>query len=141
MLKREGTNNKVTWTHFQEKEANMANKMTYASALSFVLTNCADLPTDVREKLVALSDSYAKKASAEKKPTKVQVANEGVKQEILTILRNSVAPMTATDIMKAMSTEVSVQKVSALLRQLRLDGEVVYEEGAKKGVSLFRAVL
>lgn len=119
----------------------MANKMTYASALSFVLTNCADLPADVREKLVALSDSYAKKASVEKKPTKVQVANEGVKQEILTILRNSVAPMTATDVMKAMPMEVSVQKVSALLRQLRLDGEVVYEEGAKKGVSLFRAVL
>ena len=133
MCSRESTNNKVTWTHFQEKEANMANKMTYASALSFVLTSYADLPADVREKLVALSDSYAKKASAEKKPTKVQVANEGVKQAMLDALALH-GELTVTDLYKALPEGVasSTQKVSALLTQLMKEGKVEREEKARK---------
>ena len=136
VLKREGTNNKVTWTHFQEKEANMANKMTYASALSFVLTNCADLPADVREKLVALSDSYTKKASAEKKPTKVQTENEAVKQNMLKVLRDSSEPMTATEVAQAVGC--SVQKASALLAQMVKDAQV--ERVPEKRKTYFRAV-
>ena len=137
MCSRESTNNKVTWTHFQEKEANMANKMTYASALSFVLTNCADLPADVREKLVALSDSYAKKASAEKKPTKVQTENEAVKQNMLKVLRDSSEPMTATEVAQAVGC--SVQKASALLAQMVKDAQV--ERVPEKRKTYFRAVL
>ena len=111
----------------------MANKMTYASALSFVLTNCANLPTDVREKLVALSDSYTKKASAEKKPTKVQVANEGVKQAMLDTLALH-GELTVTDLYKALPEGVasSTQKVSALLTQLMKEGKVEREEKARK---------
>lgn len=113
----------------------MANKMTYASALSFVLTNCADLPTDVREKLVALSDSYAKKASAEKKPTKVQTENENVKQNMLKALRDSNAPMTATEVAQAVGC--SVQKASALLAQMVKDAQV--ERVPEKRKTYFRA--
>ena len=39
-------------------------KMTNVKALEFVLTNCADLPSEVTEKLTAMKSSFEKKSSA-----------------------------------------------------------------------------
>ena len=74
-----------------------------------------------------------KKNSSEKKPTAQQVANDGIKAAI-------VAGMTAnrlytvTEIQKEISVcaELSNQRVSALLRQMKDDGIVVRTEDKRK---------
>ena len=63
-----------------------------------------------------------KKNSAAKKPTKVQIANEGIKDQILDVLKGSDEAMTATQI--AESLGLSVNKVSALLTQLKEDNSI-----------------
>lgn len=78
----------------------------------------------------------ARKNSGDKKPTKAQEENEGYKALILEFLidKNGV---TCTDILKGVPalSEFSNQKISALMRQLRLAGKVTVEE--VKGKSLF----
>lgn len=80
----------------------------------------------------------ARKNSGEnKKPTKVQEENEGYKALILEFLTDKNG-VTCTDILKGVPalSEFSNQKISALMRQLRLAGKVTVEE--VKGKSLFR---
>ena len=100
------------------------NKMTYVEALdAAIVALTMDENTDntaVVEKLTALRDQTAKRNSAERKPTKVQVANVGLSEKILEVLRNSATPLTVSEIM-ARDPELSTlsnQKVSALLRGL-----------------------
>ena len=57
-------------------------KMTYVAALNYVLTSVADLPADVTEKLTALRDQTEKRNTADRKPTKTQVANEALKAKV-----------------------------------------------------------
>lgn len=80
----------------------------------------------------------AKKNSGEdKKPTKAQEENEGYKALILEFLTDK-SGVTCTNILKGVPalSEFSNQKISALMRQLRLAGKVTVEE--VKGKSLFR---
>ena len=62
----------------------------------------------------------AKKNASEKKPTAQQVANEGLKEVILNVLRENGGLMTITDIQKSCGelSELSNQRVSALVRQM-----------------------
>ena len=108
-------------------------KMTNVKALEFVLSNCATLPTEVVEKLTAMKASFEKKSSAERKPTPTQVENQGHKEAILTALAAG-EKMTITDLMKAVPElgELSNQRVSAIVRQLTLSGEVVRTEDKRK---------
>ena len=79
-----------------------------------------------------------KKNSGEsKKPTKAQEENEKYKALILEFLTDKDG-VTCTDILKNIPalSEFSNQKISALLRQLRLAGKVTVED--VKGKSLFR---
>ena len=64
----------------------------------------------------------AKKNSADKKPTAVQVANEGIKQAILDGMKDGVL-YTITDLIKTIPacSELTNQRVSALIRQLMPD--------------------
>jgi len=71
-----------------------------------------------------------KNASASKKATKTQIANEGIKDQILGVLRDSDHPMTATEIGTAL--DLSVNKVSALLTQLKEDNSIVREVVKRK---------
>ena len=82
----------------------------------------------------------AKKNTSEKKPTAVQVANEGLKQTIMDVLTENGGLMTVTDIQKSCEelAELSNQKVSALIRQLKDDGKVEKIEDKRK--SYFKAV-
>ena len=102
----------------------MANKMTYVDALNIALT--ADLPEEVKEKLTALRDQTAKRNSTEnRKPTKAQVANEGLKAKVLAVM--TAEPATVTEIM-ARDPELSAlsnQKVSALVNALAKEGAVL----------------
>ena len=75
----------------------------------------------------------AKKNSAEKKPTATQVANTGIKREILKGM-DSGKKYTITDLMKSIPAiaDLSNQRVSALVRQLIEDGSVVRTEEKRK---------
>lgn len=81
--------------------------------------------------LVERALKSVRKSTGERKPTKTQVANEGLKAEILGILGEG---MTATDVGKALN--ISVQKASALLKQMiDVDEVVKFKEGK---VTLFK---
>ena len=75
----------------------------------------------------------AKKNSAEKKPTAVQVANEGIKADILNGMEIG-KKYTITDLMKEIPAcaELSNQRVSALVRQLVTDRVVERTEEKRK---------
>lgn len=100
-------------------------KMTYVQALENALTLVTDVET--RDKLTALRDQLVKRNSAPSKPTKVQVANEGVKATILAALTNAGRPLTVTEVQDtdADLAALSNQKVSALLTQMIAAGVVV----------------
>lgn len=108
-------------------------KMTNVKALSYILTNCADLPEDVKAKVEAMKASFEKKASADRKPTPTQTENVGFKAEILAVLADG-EQRTITDLMKAVPSlsDLSNQRVSAIVRQMTLSGEVVRIEDKRK---------
>lgn len=58
------------------------------------------------------------------KPTKSQVANMGVKDEILNVLTSG-DRFTVTEIAKALGGVYTNQKISALITQLHRDGAVI----------------
>ena len=74
----------------------------------------------------------AKKNSAERKPTAVQVANEGIKTAILSAL--SETPVTISELQKSAPelAELTNQRISALVRQLVNDGSVIRSEDKRK---------
>ena len=96
-------------------------KVTKKEVLTKVVDGVALTDEDI-EVVKGMIESLAKKSS---KPTKTQVANEGVKAEIAKIL--STEPKTA----KAIADEVgeSTNKVAALLKQI--DGVIVTEGKGK----------
>lgn len=105
---------------------NKTEKMTNRKALEYVKNNF-DLPTEVAEKVDGMIAQLVKKNSADRKPTAQQVANEGIKETIVAVLTANGEPMTVTDIIKADPdlSELTNQKVSALLRPLVEGGKVV----------------
>lgn len=107
-------------------------KITYVSALDVVL-NGEPMTDEVREKLEALKASIAKKNTAERKPTATQTANEGFKVAILEGLESGKA-YTITDIIKSVDavSDLSNQRVSAIVRQLVESGSLVREEVKRK---------
>ena len=76
----------------------------------------------------------AKKNSADKKPTAVQIANEGIKGTILNALAENGGKMTISEMQKANAElgELSNQRISALIRQLIADGKVERTEDKRK---------
>ena len=76
----------------------------------------------------------AKKNSSEKKPTAVQIANEGIKSVILETLAENGKMMTISEMQKASAElgELSNQRISALVRQLMNDEKVVRVEEKRK---------
>lgn len=76
-----------------------------------------------------------KNASGERKPTAVQKANEGIKEEVLAVLADGELK-TITDIVKSLDGDFTNQKISALVRQLIADGKV--EKVVDKRKSFFK---
>ena len=107
-------------------------KITNVKALSYILTNC-ELPEDVKAKVEAMKASYEKKATAERKPTPTQTENANFKASILAVLAAGYQ-YTISDLMKAVPelAELSNQRVSAIVRQLTLTGEVQRIEDKRK---------
>lgn len=110
----------------------MATKMTKKNAIAYVLENC-QVPEDVKEKLVSMKAQLEKSNKGEKKPTKTQVVNEGFKAVIVENMEPG-RLYTITELTKEMpfGEELSTQRVSALVRQLKDAGSVVRTEEKRK---------
>ena len=108
----------------------MAKKMTYVDALNVAIELTEG---EVKEKLTALRDATAKRNSADRKPTKTQTANEGIKAEILELLADGTA-RTVTEIMAEVPSlaDASNQKAASLVRQLKDAGAITREEIKRK---------
>jgi len=107
-------------------------KMTYVNAIENAINGT--LTEETIEKLQALKAQLVKRASGERKPTKVQRENEGVKSEILAVLTSE--GKQCKEISEAVG--ISGQKCSALLKQLVESG--VAEKYTEKRVTYFKAV-
>ena len=107
-------------------------KMTNSKALAFVL-GMEGIPSEVREKLVNIKASIDKKNSAERKPTATQTENVGLKSAILVGMASGKA-YTIGDLMKEIPAlaDLTNQRVSALVRQLKDEGLVTREEIKRK---------
>ena len=81
----------------------------------------------------------AKKNASEKKPTAQQVANEGLKDIILDVLKENGGLMTITDIQKSAEelADLSNQRISALVRQMV---DVTVERVEDKRKAYFKAM-
>lgn len=79
---------------------------------------------------IALLD---KKNASEKKPTKTQVENVGIKEAILDYMEVGVK-YTVTEIIKGCAEchELTNQRVSALLRQMKDEGTILKTEDKRK---------
>ena len=82
----------------------------------------------------------ARKNSAEKKPTAVQVANEHIKSVIYNTLAENGGKMTISEMQKANAelAELSNQRISALVRQLATEEKVERIEEKRK--AYFQAI-
>lgn len=107
-------------------------KMTYVAALELAIAAIAD-NTEAAEKLTALKAQIAKKATAERKPTATQTANEGFKSAILAGMESGKG-YTISELLKAIPelSELSNQRVSAIVRQLKDEGLLSREEIKRK---------
>jgi hypothetical protein len=122
-------------------------KLTKKVALSYAIAALTDAEfkteftkDEIVAKLTEMIDGLDKKATGEKKLTEQQVANLGYKTDILAYLADG-QTKTATEILKGIPTfpeDMSNQRVSALLRQLILDGKVSKE--MVKGKMMFKTV-
>lgn len=122
-------------------------KLTKKVALSYAIAALTDVEyktefskDEIVAKLTEMIDGLDKKATGEKKLTEQQVANLSFKADILAYLADG-QPKTATEILKGIPTfpeDMSNQRVSALLRQLILDGKV--SKDTVKGKTLFKVV-
>ena len=106
--------------------------MTNVKAIEYVMENCV-LPDDVKEKLGKMKDQFVKKNSAERKHSENQTETERLKVAILGGMATGKA-YTITDLMKCIPelSDLSNQRVSAIVRQLKDEGSVTREEIKRK---------
>jgi hypothetical protein len=119
-------------------------KLTKKVALSYAVATLTDSEfqtefsrDEIVAKLTEMIDGLDKKSTSEKKLTGQQVANIGFKDDILTFLADG-EKRTATEILKGIESfpdGMTNQRVSALLRQLWLDGKI--QKDTVKGKTLF----
>lgn len=106
-------------------------KMTNAMALEIAIAAVENI--EAKAKLEKMLAQTLKKNSAERKPTATQTENVGLKNAILAFMEAG-KKYTVTDIMKGCAevAELSNQRVSALVRQLKDEGSLVREEIKRK---------
>lgn len=113
-------------------------KMTYVAALNYAIENLDD--AEVIEKLTALRDATIKRNTKSDKLTPKerakQDADEIIADTVREVLQSATAPMTVTEIKNAHENlaETKVQKLSAIVRKMMLNGEVVRTEVKHKAV-------
>ena len=105
-------------------------QMTYVEAVNYAIENLDN--ETVVARLSALRDSLVKRNSADRKPTKTQVANEGIKADILAYLADG-EKHTVTEIMENVTSlaGASNQKAATLVTAL-VKAELVNREEIKR---------
>ena len=105
-------------------------QMTYVEAVNYAIENLDN--ETVIARLSALRDSLVKRNSTDRKPTKTQVANEGIKADILAYLADG-EKHTVTEIMENVTSLVgaSNQKAATLVTAL-VKAELVNREEIKR---------
>ncbi len=96
-----------------------------------------DLTEDEKNYITHEIELLDKRNSKDRKPTATQVANEGIKNDIVAYLEAQAEPQSITDIIKGAEncSDLSNQRVSALVRQLKEAGTVIRTEN--KGRAYF----
>ena len=120
----------------KEKKITKRERFNQLLAIAEVKAN-ADLTKFIEHELELLAK---KSSSTSDKPTAVQVANEGIKTAILDYMANEPNRLfTITEMQKEIAecAELSNQRVSALIRQLKEDGKVVRVEEKRKAYFKF----
>lgn len=122
-------------TKTTEKKITKREKFEMLMAIAEVKAN--PILTEFIEREIEL---LAKKNSAEKKPTEKQTENAGIKEVIVEVLTDEEKGMTISAMQKKCAdlAEYSNQKISALVRQMILDG--IVEKTEEKGKAYFRLV-
>ena len=100
----------------------MTNKMTNKAALQYAIDNCA-LPADVAEKFEAMIASLSRKSTV-RKPTAKQIENVGLREKFVDFINEHTEGEGLTCGAIAKEFGLSAQKVSAILRQAVLAGEI-----------------
>ena len=113
----------------------MANKVTKKEVINAMLANEVISANSTWVAYLENELALIKKKAANKKSTKTQEENKGIKSVILNTLA-SIGSGTITDIQNANSdlAKLSNQKVSASVRQLMETGEVVKTTDKKKSI-------
>ena len=113
----------------------MANKVTKREVINAMLANEVISANSTWVAYLENELALIEKKAANKKSTKTQEENKGIKSVILDTLA-SIGSGTITDIQNANSdlAKLSNQKVSALVRQLMETGEVVKTTDKKKSI-------
>ena len=115
----------------KEKKITKRERFNQLLAIAEVNAN-ADLKAFIEHELELLAK---KSSSSSDKPTAVQVANEGIKSEILEHMANEPNRLfTITEMQKEIEAcaELTNQRISALIRQLKEDGKVERVEEKRK---------
>jgi hypothetical protein len=90
----------------------------------------ADAQAFLDERITITEKKNASGSGADRKPTKTQLENEGIKDTILSALSAIGKPATIADVQKSSAdlAEFTNQKISALLTQLAKSGKVIRSE-------------
>lgn len=124
----------ITISNKERKCYIMANKKTQKDFFNEIIEVLNEVGrTDLVEFCEDRIDKLSRKSSA-KKPTKVQIENENIKDVILEVLAE-MGGVSATMIATDPRVNVSNQKVTALLKQLVADDKVIRTE--EKGKATF----
>lgn len=118
----------------------MEKKMTKREVINAMLANEVVSANEVWVGYLTNELALLDKKSANKKPSKTQVANESIKDLIEDVLSASDKALTVTEILASGVFEplTSPQKISALLKQMVEAGKVV--KTVEKKVSRFTVV-
>lgn len=116
-------------------------KLTNKTAIEMALTFVPVEETELREKLEKIGEGFAKKSTAERKPSAKQVENDSIRQEILTVLNSEPDKgFTIADIRAHVPelAEATSQRVSGLLRTLYMGAMIT--KYVDKRVTYFQAI-
>ena len=124
------------------KNTKKMTKRDYFSILRSTYPTSADNYDEVIAFIDHELELLAKQNSAEKKPTAVQVANEGIKAEILSAMEDD-RLYTITEMIKEIPAcaDLTNQRVSALVRQMYDCAEPTIERVEEKRKAYFRKIV
>jgi hypothetical protein len=114
----------------------MAKKMTIVEQYEVIIAKAKGVLSEDEVKFLEERKDMHSKKNASRKPTKAQEENEGIKSAIVNGMEKGKA-YTITDLIKSIPeiSDLTNQRVSALVRQLKDEGLVVRKE--EKGKAYF----